>query len=174
MIIENNSMEMVDRREDTQEVIKDNNGENFNKDIADSKYKRIRSVISELAFIVGILVLNSIVYVLTGYGIPCVFRLVTGFKCPGCGLTHAYLELFKGNIHGAMEYNIMSVTMMPVLGLFLFYKGIILLKTGEVKIKKWENVFLIICAIIIVLFFIYRNIPELLNHPIFKMIISKK
>jgi hypothetical protein len=137
------------------------------------KKRKIKAALTETAIIAGILVVNSVVYALTGFGIPCIFRLATGLKCPGCGLTHAYLTLFKGNIHGAMDYNILSVTLMPVLGLFLLYKGIVLIRTGSTRMKRWENIFLIICAVIIVIFFVCRNIPELINHPLFRLIISK-
>ncbi len=147
--------------------------ENTKEDIELIKKRKIKAVLSESALIIGILVVNSIVYALTGYGIPCLFRLFTGFKCPGCGLTHAYLELLKGNLKGAMEYNILSVTMIPVLGIFLLYKGIVLVRTGNTKMKLWENIFLIICAGIIMAFFLYRNIPEFINHPLFRLIISK-
>ena len=136
------------------------------------KNKKIKAVISETAIIVGILVANSVAYALTGLGIPCVFRLFTGLKCPGCGLTHAYLALFKGNIHAAMDYNILSVTLLPVLGLFLLYKGIVLIRTGDTRMKFGENIFLILCAVVIGVFFVYRNIPYLMSSFWMKYILS--
>lgn len=31
-----------------------------------------------------------------GFCVPCVFRLVTGWKCPGCGITGLCLDLLHG------------------------------------------------------------------------------
>ena len=122
----------------------------------DSKQRLIK-LIKEVAFVAGILAANAIIYALTGYGIPCVFRLVTGLKCPGCGLTHAYIELLKGNIHGAMNYNALSITLMPVLALYLFIKAVIFVKNGSRRTSIVEYIFYTICLITLMLFFIYRN-----------------
>ena len=122
----------------------------------DSKQRLIK-LTKEVAFVAGILAANAIIYAITGYGIPCVFKLVTGFKCPGCGMTHAYIELFKGNIHGAAEHNVLSITLMPILLLYLLYKGIVFVKIGSRKTKIWEYVLYAICFIVMLLFFLYRN-----------------
>ena len=127
----------------------------------DSK-QRLVNLIKEVAFVAGILAANAIIYAITGYGIPCVFRLVTGLKCPGCGLTHAYLELFKGNIHGAIRQNVLSITLMPVLFLYLLIKAIIFVKTGSRRTSIPEYIFYTICLITLMLFFIYRNF--IFNH----------
>ena len=37
-------------------------------------------------------------YRITGIGIPCLFRLITGFKCPGCG-RWLRVPRHKGKIH---------------------------------------------------------------------------
>ncbi|WP_051656620.1 DUF2752 domain-containing protein [Butyrivibrio sp. AE3004] len=137
------------------------------------KNKNISSAFKEAAIIAAILMLNAIVYIVTGYGIPCVFKLITGLSCPGCGMTHAYLELLHGNIEGAISYNILSVTVMPLLILFLIYKAVVLIRTGSTKMKTWENMFLICIGIVTGIFFIYRNIPGIISHPLFGLIISK-
>jgi hypothetical protein len=35
----------------------------------------------------------------------CMFKAITGLPCPGCGLTHSFCALGKGNIPGAFGYN---------------------------------------------------------------------
>ena len=32
---------------------------------------------------------------------PCLFHLLTGFDCPGCGMTRAFLRLAHGDVRGA-------------------------------------------------------------------------
>ncbi|BAL81886.1 hypothetical membrane protein [Selenomonas ruminantium subsp. lactilytica TAM6421] len=53
-----------------------------------------------------------------GRGIPCIFRLLTGYKCPGCGVTHLVLALLKGDIQGAWQANPAILLVLP---LFIFW-----------------------------------------------------
>jgi hypothetical protein len=54
-----------------------------------------------------------------GFFPGCAFRALTGYYCPGCGMTRALHQLLHGNIAAALSYNIL------VLGLpVLFYWGI--------------------------------------------------
>ena len=36
-----------------------------------------------------------------GKGIPCLIYELTGYRCPGCGMTHALAEVWNGNYAGA-------------------------------------------------------------------------
>jgi hypothetical protein len=42
-----------------------------------------------------------------GIGIPCLFRSVTGWLCPGCGNSRAALALLRLDFSGALEYNML-------------------------------------------------------------------
>ena len=44
---------------------------------------------------------------LNGIGIPCLFRKVTGFLCPGCGNSRAALALLRLDLRGALGYNLL-------------------------------------------------------------------
>ena len=54
-----------------------------------------------------------IFYTWSGYGIPCLFRTITGFSCPGCGISRMFAALFKGNIKEAFEFNQFVFAMLP-------------------------------------------------------------
>lgn len=41
--------------------------------------------------------------------IDCLFKSLFSIPCPGCGLTRGFRELFKGNIIGAFNYNILTI-----------------------------------------------------------------
>jgi hypothetical protein len=46
----------------------------------------------------------------------CVFHRLTGWECPGCGMTRAFLRLLRGDWRGAWGFNPWSL---PLLGLTL-------------------------------------------------------
>jgi hypothetical protein len=44
---------------------------------------------------------------LAGFKLPplCAFRLVTGRRCPGCGMTRGFLYMFRGDVRSAIRAN---------------------------------------------------------------------
>lgn len=46
---------------------------------------------------------------------PCVFHLLTGLQCPGCGGTRALHHLLHGRLAEAFRYNAMLLVFGPVL-----------------------------------------------------------
>ena len=57
-------------------------------------------------------------------GIPCFFYKITGYKCPGCGMTHALSEIWNGNFRSAWEYNALSFTVLPIVCIYLLYRSV--------------------------------------------------
>lgn len=45
----------------------------------------------------------------------CLFRNLTGWECPGCGMTRAVLSLLRGDLATALHYNRMVVLVFPLL-----------------------------------------------------------
>jgi hypothetical protein len=45
----------------------------------------------------------------------CLFKNLTGFPCPGCGLTHSFCALGKGEIREAFAFNLMGPPLFLVL-----------------------------------------------------------
>lgn len=58
---------------------------------------------------------------LTGLAIPCMFRKITGWLCPGCGITTLILCLAKMDFKGAYQANPFLFVTGPFLLLCLFY-----------------------------------------------------
>ena len=50
-----------------------------------------------------------------GHGIPCVFRMITGWRCPGCGITTLFLSLLHGDISAAFLANPFLFCTLPLL-----------------------------------------------------------
>jgi hypothetical protein len=57
-------------------------------------------------------------------GIPCLFRYFSGFKCPGCGLTHAFIHLLKLEFKEAFAEN-KFVFIVAAAGLYYIIKDFI-------------------------------------------------
>lgn len=93
-----------------------------------------------------------------GFGIPCVFRLITGLKCPGCGVTHMALCLLQGDLSGAFYENPAVLMLLPagmILAIRLTYRY---LRTGSKKLTKWENRMIIGMIVLLIGFGIARNL----------------
>ena len=56
-------------------------------------------------FIKNILVLFILIAIFYMLDIGCIFKKLSGLSCPGCGMTRAWLSLFKGDIGKAFYYH---------------------------------------------------------------------
>ncbi|MCR5311586.1 MAG: DUF2752 domain-containing protein [Lachnospiraceae bacterium] len=112
---------------------------------------------------IAILLLAGVIYAiwcnLTGLGIPCVFRLLLGLKCPGCGMTHAAVAMTHLDIAGAFSYNKLSLTVVPLLIVILLIQEIRYIKTASRKVPLPEAVLLALLLIVTVGYGIARNLP---------------
>lgn len=52
----------------------------------------------------------------SGRGLPCLFRALTGWLCPGCGMTHALASLLRLNIREAFAWNALFPVYIVYLG----------------------------------------------------------
>ena len=76
---------------------------------------------------------------MTDYGIPCLFRLVTGLKCPGCGVTHMILDLLRLRFRAAFYDNAALFCLSPALAALLGVKLFRFLSSGTLQGSKAEN-----------------------------------
>jgi len=59
--------------------------------------------------------------------IPCLWKTIFGFHCPGCGLTTALISLMKLDFRGAFESNWIIFIVLP-LGVYYFTNDFIRFK----------------------------------------------
>ncbi len=52
---------------------------------------------------------------------PCPFRAATGWYCPGCGSLRGLHELLHVHVLDAVQYNILMVASLPLLGVLFAY-----------------------------------------------------
>lgn len=93
-----------------------------------------------------------------GWGIPCLFRLITGLKCPGCGITHMALCLLHGDLSGAFHANAMVLALLPI-GIIMAVKITLrCVKTGSKQLTRWENRTVIAMIVLLLVFGAARNL----------------
>ena len=121
--------------------------------------KRIfKSVFFFLALII-FLVGYYIFYSKTGIGIPCVIHKVTGFYCPGCGITRLLFALFRGHIKEAFMYNQLVFILLPFLIFYIIYSLYLYITAKEDKIlKRIPNYVFIILLVIVLVWGVVRNL----------------
>ncbi|MBO4242403.1 MAG: DUF2752 domain-containing protein [Clostridiales bacterium] len=97
---------------------------------------------------------------LTGLGIPCPIRLITGWKCPGCGITTLFVRLAQGDIAGAYEANSFLLMTFPFLIVELIWAEYS--SSRKVTVSKWAEGINIVAGIIylvaLIAFGVFRNI----------------
>jgi hypothetical protein len=71
--------------------------------------------------VAGYMLFSCILKIFSGINItiPCLIKTLFHRSCPGCGLTHAFIELLKLNPAGAWDYNPFIFLVLPAGTLFI-------------------------------------------------------
>lgn len=95
---------------------------------------------------------------LTGLSVPCPFHLVTGLKCPSCGITDMFLSAARLDFKSAFAYNPVVFVSLPVLLILYLAETARYIRTGKRKLHPISKGILIIEAVVLILYGIIRNI----------------
>ena len=77
----------------------------------------------------------SVLFVPVGgnYFTICGFKNLTGLPCPGCGLTHSFCAMGKGDVLAAFGYNLLGPPLFLVFALLWIRSALVMLnRTGPV------------------------------------------
>ncbi len=101
-------------------------------------------------------------YHYTGIGIPCIFRLITGLQCPGCGITTMFTALFFLDFHSAYEANQYLFVTLP----FLIFESVFELIRRKLHkpCPLWNQILLILYLVGLITFGILRALSEPHTH----------
>ena len=122
---------------------------------AKQRFKRL-SAKTAIAVLVGLLYYAVTSYL--GFGIPCVFRMVTGLKCPGCGVSRMAISLIELDFKSAFEYNAVILCSLPFLAVVFGQLAVRYVKNGDARMKKWQTITVVVLVIVLILFGISRNV----------------
>jgi hypothetical protein len=95
----------------------------------------------------------------TGFFPVCLFRLLTGLTCPGCGTTRALHEIMHGHLLEAFMLNPLLLLALPLL-LFAFVRYSLMVLRGHIPRKNaLPAPYIYALFFIVVGFWIFRNTP---------------
>lgn len=110
-----------------------------------------------ILILISFLIIYFILNELLDVGIPCLFYEITGYYCPGCGITRLLFSLLKLDFYQAFRYNPLIFILIIITGIYWLVK-FILKKFMNISIEIPNYVYYILLVIVII-FGILRNIP---------------
>lgn len=117
------------------------------------KYSKMKLILILISFLIIYFILNELLDV----GIPCLFYEITGYYCPGCGITRLLFSLLKLDFYQAFRYNPLIFILIIITVIYWLVK-FILKKFMNISIEIPNYVYYIL-LIIVIIFGILRNIP---------------
>ena len=116
----------------------------------------MRKLIRDGLIVFGLGVSYYIWLCLTGIGIPCVFRRLSGIRCPGCGLTTMCINIIHFDFVSAYHANKFAFCSWPVLLLGIVYQYY--LNEKHLQQPKWYKLCCIGYVVAFLMFGVIRNI----------------
>ena len=89
----------------------------------------------------------------TDIRIPCLFRKLSGFLCPGCGVTALCISLLRFDFKAAFYANPFLLCTSP----FLLFELVLAIRRGN-RTPVWNRIMLTVYLILLMLFGIMRNL----------------
>lgn len=117
------------------------------------RYSKMKLILTLISFLIIYFILSELLDV----GIPCLFYEITGYYCPGCGITRLLFSLLKLDFYQAFRYNPLIFILIIITGIYWLVK-FILKKFMNISIAIPNYVYYILLVIVII-FGILRNIP---------------
>ncbi len=89
----------------------------------------------------------------------CALFTMTGFACPGCGLTRGFHALFHGDIAAALGYNALIPLFVAIFG--FFYLSMLWLAVRGKGFPKWSVSLPVLYGMlgVLLIFGVVRNLP---------------
>jgi hypothetical protein len=119
--------------------------------------RRLRKLLVKAGVVLGVGFGYMLFVKLVGWGIPCVFYLLTGLDCPGCGISRMFLALAAGDILLAARNNLLVLCLLPFGLVLAGYKAWQYVRTGQTPMGNGERIFYVVAFVLCIAFFVLRN-----------------
>lgn len=93
----------------------------------------------------------------TSWAPRCMFHVLTGYDCPGCGSQRALHALLHGNVAAAWKFNALVVAGLPVL-LLMSYAALMRRRMPRLYAAVNSVPVIVCCAVAVTAWFVARNI----------------
>ncbi|MGN1306887.1 MAG: DUF2752 domain-containing protein [Faecousia sp.] len=93
-----------------------------------------------------------------GVNIPCPFRKLTGFLCPGCGVSRLCLCLLHLDFAGAWAANPVIFSLLPLAAVLALRFSIRYVKSGCRRLTKTETVLTYAACAVLLVYGVVRNL----------------
>ncbi|MGB6220948.1 DUF2752 domain-containing protein [Haloferula sp.] len=122
--------------------------------------------VGRLSVVLGVLALMAgVAFWLNAFGpeampFGCLFHTLTGWHCPGCGMTRASHAVLEGRFFEALRYNPVGIIVIPLLILVLLVRAYYWVRGIPPRWKmSASRGALITIAVLSLVFFVLRNLP---------------
>lgn len=124
--------------------------------------QRIYRQIKIYGAVLGILFLYYLWVRFTGLALLCPFHTVTGFLCPGCGITRACMSLAAGDFARAYSYNQAIFWLAPLVLADVVWFHYFYFRYGKKK-SRFHTAAVTIMLVVLLVFCVWRNLSDVLH-----------
>ena len=128
--------------------------------------KRLVKLVTVYLIACAVGIAYAIFYNTTGFGIPCIFHLITGLNCISCGITRMVVYILQGKFYEAYCANRLLFVTLPVFAFYIIRGSMQYVKKGKVIYSRTDKVIFVCFIIIAGSFGIVRNFDVLFNWQI--------
>lgn len=89
--------------------------------------------------------------------VPCVFHKITGFYCPGCGITRMFSSILKFDFYQAFRYNALLFMMLPFITGYCIFLYSCWVRNKKISLPS--NYLSLLILFLIITFGVIRNVP---------------
>ncbi len=128
------------------------------------KFSRFERLIAGLIFVgltLGLFIVGYFDPQRVGFFPKCVFHELTGFACPGCGLTRAFHAMLNGHFLESLRYNALLPIYLAAL-VYAYMKSFVVLVRGygfDFNPSKASYFLIISFFVVSLIFAVLRNLP---------------
>ena len=119
--------------------------------------KRLKSTLIKYGIIFGVALAYLVFVLCTNVGIPCVFNLITGLKCPGCGISRMLMSIARLDFVSAFWYNPFLFITGPLIIAYIAASEVKFVKYGNRDMGKWQ-IFMWVELVLLLAYWVLRNI----------------
>ena len=119
--------------------------------------ERFNRILKEAGVILAIGVAYFVFVSLTGMYVPCPIRMLTGYLCPGCGISHYFVHMAHLDFSAAFHDNQYIFFFVPIAIPYWIFKSYQYIKTGQRRYSKLELAIFVLALIAAILFGVFRN-----------------